>query len=130
MLNWYNLDCIKRDFGEAVQEAYDQGLVSRASLIELGVTLEDAQRQPIQIDEDINDGYIVCLTGDHYPAVMTQLTSYLSMKSEDPFPVAVSIFDLEFLCFYLDDPFELLYYLRQRSAHAGHFHAESDTNSF
>ena len=30
------------------------------------------------------------------------------------------------LCFYLDDPYELLYYLRQRSAHATYFRADSE----
>ena len=121
-----DLASVRRDFREAVQEAYDQGLVSMTTLVETGVTLEDVQGQPLQIDEDINDAYIVCLTGDYYPAVMSQLGTYLSKSSEDPYPVAVSIFDLEILCFYLDDPFELLYYLRQRSTHSDHFQAGSE----
>ena len=121
-----DVESVRRDFHEAVQEAYDQGVVSRTSLVGTGVTLEDAQGQPIQIDEDINDAYIICLTGDYYPAIMSQLGAYLSKSAGDPYPVALSIFELEILCFYLNDPFELLYYLRQRTAHADHFYADAE----
>ena len=43
-----------------------------------------------------------------------------------PFPVALSIFDLDIVTFYLQDPFELLYYLRQRSNHATLFKSDSE----
>lgn len=117
---------VRRDFREAVQEAYEQGLVSRAALVGAGATLEDDRGQPILLHHDVDDAYIICLTGDYYPAVMHQVDIYLNKGTEEPFPLAVSVFDLEMLCFYLDDPFELLYYLRQRTVHATHFRADSE----
>ena len=77
---------------EAIQEAYDQGLVSRTSLVGTGITLEDVQRRPILLDQDIDDAYIICLTGDYYPGVMHQLDVHLNKRTEDPYPIAVRYF--------------------------------------
>ena len=117
---------VRRDFREAIQQAYDQGVVSRSALIDGDHTLVDDRGQPVLINQKIDDAYIVCLTGDYYPAVMNQLDIYLQKGPQDPFPIALSIFDLDVVCFYLDDPFDLLYYIRQRSAHSRHFHSVSE----
>lgn len=121
-----DLEKLNLDFEEAVQEAYDQGLVCRKAILERGNTLKDDKGQTIKLHEAIDDAYIVCLTADHYPAVNIQLDAFLRKKNGDPYPLAMSVFDLDIVTFYLNDPFELLYYLRQRSTHAGHFKADSE----
>jgi hypothetical protein len=113
------------DFKLAVQEAYDQALLSRRSLLKREGRLFSAGKQ-ISLDERIDDAYILCITVDNYPAVMHQLDVYLAKKADAPFPIAVSIFDLDILAFYLPDPFEFAYYLRQRSALAGYYKADSE----
>ena len=117
---------VQRDFHKAIQQAYDQGAVSRSALLDGGCTFIDDRGQPVLVNHKIDDAYILCLTGDYYPAVMDQLDTYLEKRPRDPFPIALSIFDLQVLCFYLDDPFDLLYYIRQRSAHSDHFHSVSE----
>ena len=68
----------------------------------------------------------MCVTVDHYPAIMHQLDVYLTKRPDDPFPVAISIFDLDVLTFYLADPFEFAYYLRQRVALSDYYKADTE----
>ena len=117
---------IRQDFQQAVQDAYDQGLVCRSALIENGNSLADCTGRIIELPEAIDDAYILCLTGDYYPAVIFQARQFLQKKETDPFPLAMSVFDLDILTFYLNDPFDFLYYLRQRTSNSGHFFADSE----
>jgi hypothetical protein len=113
------------DFKLAVQEAYDQGLLSRQALLNKKDSLFSGDKQ-IHLSESIDDAYILCITVDHYPAVMHQLDVYLNKTVDDPFPVAISIFDLDILAFYLADPFEFAYYVRQRTALSAYYKADTE----
>ena len=119
-------ESLKGDFEDAVQDAYRQALLSKKAVLEAGSSLTVGEELPVRLLEAIDDAYIICLTGDHYPAVTTQVGAYLQKQESDPYPLAMSIFDLDIVTFYLADPFDLLYYLRQRSAHATHFSATSE----
>lgn len=109
-----NVTQIKEDFREAVQKAYDQGLICREAVINKNNKLVDSKGVELILGEYIDEAYIICVTTDHYPAVINQLYSYLSKKETDPYPLAMNIFDLDVVTYYLKDPFEFLYYLRQR----------------
>lgn len=113
------------DFKLAVQEAYDQGLLCRQALLGEGSKLF-VDGKEIKLREEIDDAYVLCVSLDHYPAVMHQLDVYLTKGPHDPFPLALSIFDLDVLTFYLTDPFEFGYYLRQRVALSDYFKAENE----
>ncbi len=89
----------------AVQEGYDQGVLCRRALLDRANRLF-INGQEIHLSESIDDAYILCVTVDHYPAVTHQVDVYLVKQPSDPFPVALSIFDLDVLAFYLPDPFE------------------------
>jgi SEC-C motif-containing protein len=118
-------DKLVGDFKLAVQEAYDQGVLCRQAVIGQANKLF-VEGKEIRLNESIDDAYILCVTVDHYPAIMHQLDVYLAKRHDDPFPVAISIFDLDVLTFYLDDPFEFAYYLRQRVALSGYFKADTE----
>ena len=120
---------LKRDFQSAVQEAYDQALLSRKAVLEGGASLSIDGKRIDQDLEAVDEAYIICLTGDHYPAVKLQLESYFQKEETDPYPIAMSIFDLDIVTFYLEDPFDLLYYLRQRTIHATHFKTDSEMST-
>jgi hypothetical protein len=113
------------DFEAAVQDAYDQALLSRQAILDRTNKLL-ANGTELHLPEAIDEAYILCITLDHYPAVTHQVDVYLKKGSGDPFPVALSVFDLDVLAFYLKDPFEFLYYLRQRVAFNDHFKANSE----
>jgi hypothetical protein len=109
-----NATKIREDFREAIQKAYDQGLICREAVINKNNKLITNNGVELVLGEYIDDAYIICVTTDHYPAVINQLHSYLNKKETDPFPVAMNLFDLDVVTYYLKDPFEFLYYLRQR----------------
>ena len=117
---------LRRDFKQAIQEAYAQGIISRKALLDKSTALLDESGQEIALPEEIDDAYIICLTGDHYPAITIQVDNYLQKDIGDPYPVAISIFDLEIVSFYLRDPFDFLYYMRQRSVHAEIIRSDSE----
>ena len=117
---------LKNDFQGAVQDAFDQALVSRKAILEDDSSLTVDGKGIDEVVEAVDEAYIICLTGDHFPAVTTQLELYLQKEESDPFPIAMSIFDLDTVIYYLKDPFDLLYYLRQRSDHATHFKSDSE----
>ena len=121
-----NEESLKGDFSEAVQKAYDQGLVCRASIIDKNNSLITNEGKELHLNEYIDDAFIICLTTDHYPAVTHQVDVYLNKKIEDPYPLAMSIFDFDIVVFYLKDPFEFLYYLKQRVKLSTYYKASSE----
>jgi hypothetical protein len=113
------------DFQSAIQDAYDQALLSRQAVLEQTNKLI-VEGKEIHLSEKLDGAYLLCVTLDHYPAVTHQVDVYLKRKQHDPIPIALSIFDLDVLAFYLNDPFEFVYYLRQRIALSSYFKADSE----
>jgi len=113
------------DFELAVQEAYDQALLCRKAILtgENKLFVDGAE---LRLKQTIDDAYILCVTVDHYPAVTHQADVYLRKDLPDPYPIALSIFDLDVIAFYLPDPSEFAYYLRQRTTLSDHFKADSE----
>src|SRR3989338_1215094 len=109
-----NVENLRKDFHNAVQEAYDQAIKCRDAILNQTAKLINSGGNEIQVDDSINDVYIICLTTDHYPAIAYQARAFLTKKPGNPNPITISIFDLDVLAYYLKDPFEFLYYLRQR----------------
>ena len=70
------------DFKLAVQEAYDQALLCRRALLDRDSNLLVGGKE-IHLGESIDDAYILCVTLDHYPAVMHQVDVYLAKKPDD-----------------------------------------------
>ena len=119
---------LRKDFMQAVQDAYDQGLKGREALLAGECQLEDEHGNPIALPRAIDEVYILCVTGDHYPAVISQARVFLQKQEDDAHPIMMSIFDLDVVTHYLNDRFKLLYYLRQRTVHEAHFITESEMN--
>lgn len=115
---------LKSDFKEGVQKAYEQGLACRGAILGDSVEFISDTGEKIQIHETVNDAYLLCVLSDEYPALIHQVEAYLSKKSSDPHPVVINLFDLEIITHYLNDPFELFYYVRQRTALANYFRGE------
>ena len=117
---------LKRDFSKAVQEGYKQALSGRIALIEQGFELTDSSDKPIALPNEIDEVYVLCVTGDYYPAVLLQARGFLEKEEEYPFPVVLSLFDLDIVSHYLSDKYEFLHYLRQRSNHYEYYLADSE----
>lgn len=110
-----NDEKLRQDFVQAIQDSYDQGVLCRDAIIAKQNLLVDESGKKVILDDRINDVYIVCVTSDHYPAVTFQTKTFLKKQSpESLYPIAINIFDLDILAYYLSDPFEFIYYVRQR----------------
>ena len=117
---------LRADFTKAVQDAYNQSITARRALLDGNHSLSDATGAAISLPNELDEVYILCLTGDYYPAVLTQARVYLQKRDTDPHPILLSIFDLDLVSHYLTDRYDFLYYLRQRSTYALHFMADSE----
>ena len=117
---------LRRDFVKAVQEAFDQAIKGKKALTESGYDLIGQNGSPVPIPVEVDEVFILCVSGDHYPAVMTQAKVHLNRDEDNSSPIILSLFDLDVVSFYLQDRYEFLYYLRQRSTHAERFFANSE----
>ncbi len=117
---------IRGDFTGAIQEAYAQGLACRRALLAGGYSLKNSDGNPIVQMEDIKDAYVICLTLDHFPALTFMIDGLLEKGSGDPYPVAISVFELDALTTYLPGPYDFVYYIRNRVIWADKIRAASE----
>ena len=114
------------DFQGAVQDAYEQGIVSRRKILEKESKFIDDAGKEIQLSEEIDEVYIMGITTENYPSLTHQSHVMLNKKNDDPFPIVLTIFDLELLTHYLDDPYDFLYYIKQRISLMDYFKADEE----
>ena len=119
-------DQLQKDFKGAVQDAYEQGLVSRHKILERDAEFFDESGNAIHISEEIDEVYIMGITMENYPSLTHQVHVILEKKDDDPYPIVLTIFDLELLVHYLDDPFDFLYYIKQRTLLMDYFRADEE----
>ena len=117
---------IKADFTGAIQDAYAQGLTCRQALLGGGYSLKDNEGNPIAQTEDIKDAYVICLTLDHFPGLPSMVDGLLEKGSRHPYPVAISVFELDAITTYLPGPYDFVYYIRNRVMWADKIRAASE----
>lgn len=66
------------------------------------------------------------ITTENYPALVHQVHTMLKKDDRDPFPLFMSVFDLELITHYLKDPYDFLYYVRQRINLINYFRANEE----
>lgn len=117
---------LQKDFQGAVQDAYEQGLVSRQKILERDAIFFDESGNIIELSEEIDEVYMMGITTENYPSLTHQAHVLLEKKDEDPYPIVLTIFDLELLIHYLDDPYDFLYYIKQRTLLMDCFKADEE----
>lgn len=121
-----NDEQLQKDFKGAIQDAYNQGLVCRNKILERGCKFIDEHDNEIKLSEDIDEVYIMGITTENYPSLTHQAHVMLNKKDNEPFPLFSTIFDLELLTHYLSDPYDFLYYIRQRTSLMDYFKADEE----
>jgi hypothetical protein len=121
-----NDEQLKKDFKGAVQDAYNQGLVSRQKILERGCRFYNGLGEEIKLSEEIDEVYILGITTENYPSLTHQAHMMLDKNEADPYPLFSTTFDLELLTHYLSDPYDLLYYIRQRTSLMDVFKADEE----
>ena len=117
---------LRRDFKAAIQDGYDQATACRRALLNRRHKFVDNAGNELRLEESLDEAYLVCLTSDDYPSLNRQTAQFLTRKAGNPAPIAISLFDLDVLTFYLKDPFDFVYYQRQRTATADYYIAENE----
>lgn len=117
---------IREDFNAAVQAAYEQGLKSREAVLEGRCSLTHDEGKPVPLPESIADAYVLCLTSSPFPVVTNMLDSFLGKEPHQPYPIAMSLFDLDIVTTYLEDPFLLLHYIKHRTESPDRIHGTKE----
>jgi hypothetical protein len=111
-----NDEALITDFKGAVQDAYKQGNVSRDAILSNNAKFIKETGEEVELIDHINEVYIGVLVTEHYPSLLHQVSTYLERSEGQPAPVAFTLFDLDIVAHYMKDPFDFMYYLRQRIA--------------
>jgi hypothetical protein len=121
-----DFDQLQKDFKEAVGDAYKQGLIARKEIIDRNAKFFNENGAEITLSEDIDEVYIMGITLENYPAITPQTRTLLAKNDDDPYPLFLTMFDLELLTHYLIDPYDFLYYIRQRISLMDFFIADEE----
>jgi len=121
-----NDEQLQTDFQGAVQDAYNQGLVSRKKILNRSAKFFDKDGKELILSEGIDEVYIMGITTENYPSLTHQSHVMLDKKDDEPFPIFSTIFDLELLVHYLNDPYDFLYYIKQRILLMDYFKADEE----
>jgi hypothetical protein len=83
---------------------------------------------PFRAPSKIDEAFVLCVTSDAFPAsaFLWKLLIWDPTQKENIIPMAISIFDLDVISFYLKDPFEILFYLKQRYLFASNTFTQSE----
>lgn len=117
---------LNKDFKGAVQDAYDQGLVSKLYLLDKKASYYKEDNTELKLPENIDEVFILGVTSENYPSLAHQAHIMLKKKENDPYPLFLTIFDLELLVHYLNKPHDFLYYIRQRIRLMDYFKADEE----
>lgn len=123
-----SIDQLEKDFKGAVQDAYQQGLVSRDRILKRPANFFDASGNEIFLSESIDEVYILVVTTENYPSLAHQSLILLQKNESDPFPLVMTVFDLDLIIHYLSNPYELFYYIRQRISLADYYVSTEEMN--
>lgn len=121
-----NFDQIQKDFKGAVQDAYEQALVCKDRIIEKKANFFNENGEKIELSEDIEEVYLLVTTTENYPTLTHQSFTLLNKQTENPYPLILTIFDLELIGHYLPNPYDFLYYVRQRIDLMEYFRADEE----
>lgn len=121
-----NFEQLQKDFKAAVQDAFKQGLICRERILEKSATFYDSTGSRIELSEEIDEVYILGITTENYPTLTHQTSILLEKNDNSPHPLFLTIFDLELVLFYLYNPYDFLYYVRQRIQLMEYFNANEE----
>lgn len=117
---------LKTDFQGAVQDSYDQALLSRENILEGNTVFKNEKGQKINLSEDIDEVYLMSLTTENYPSLAHQAKILLKKEIENPYPIVLTLFDLEIVAYYLKNAYDFLYYIKQRAELTEYFIADEE----
>lgn len=113
------------DFTDGIQVAYHQWIDSRKEILSKGSKFF-IWKEEIRLHEEIDECYIIAITSENYKWLSLQSFLLLEQSWDNPFPLILSLFDLETILYYLNDKYDFLYYVRQRTKFYKNFLADTE----
>jgi len=112
-----NSQQIKKDFQNAVQDAYDQALDCSQLLQAEDTVLKNENGDIINIPRQYKAILPMCVVSDHYPALATQSRQFLKFKVGNVIkqPFVTDVFFIDTLSEMLPSPLHIFDYLIKRS---------------
>jgi hypothetical protein len=121
----------QRDFKHSVQFGYEQAIdVKRRILESEEVTFFDEKGNPYFSVKrsEVENIYILCVTINPRGPFGTDLSYELEKSESEPFPLAVSLFDLDTICKHINKPEQFIGYLHARERLHGRVHTGDELN--
>ncbi|MBN8538553.1 MAG: hypothetical protein J0M15_16005 [Deltaproteobacteria bacterium] len=118
---------LQKDFQAGVQDAFNQGKLARKCILDRKATFVDDRGRAVKGIESVEEVYVLVVTTENYPSLAHQSRVLLQKEEADPLPMILTIFDLEIVAHYLKNPYEFLYYVRQRIALADQVIADEES---
>lgn len=111
---------IKRDFGMAIQSAYDQGLSCAQLIANDRMELEVAGSGKFKISRIFKEIFIFCVLSDHYPSLAFQASQFLKFEQTEWIrpPFVMDVFLLDAMTEMLQSPLRFLSYISRRVMYA------------
>jgi len=113
------------DFTDGIQAAYHQWIESRNEILTKNADFY-IWGEKVNLHEEIDECYIIAITSENYKWLSIQSYHLLEQSWDNPFPLILSLFDLETILYYLNDKYDFLYYVRQRTRFYKNFMADSE----
>ncbi|WP_264940913.1 SEC-C domain-containing protein [Sphingomonas caeni] len=112
-----NSQAINRDFSSAVQSAYDQAITCINCLRSGTPIYSEGKRINLDDLKSIRKFYPICITSEHYPALLFQCAQFLRTLDEDylSYPLVFDIFTLDVITEFLNTPLYFCDYLAKRA---------------
>ncbi|MFA9191851.1 SEC-C domain-containing protein [Flavobacterium sp. FZUC8N2.13] len=122
-----NLDAIKKDFKAAIEDAFNQGIVAKESLLNPEGLIFNCENTNFSINNlrGIEEYYIVTIVLENYPA-LTHQSHVMLGETNTEVPVTLNIFDLDLLVKYLNKPVNFLDYISKRVKFSKKYKAENE----
>lgn len=112
-----NINKLKSDFKASIQKAYEQALRTRNYLSsQKDAVFFNQKKQTLCSfkESDYDECLLMTVTAESFGGLACNLSFLLNKSEDDPYPLAISQFDLELLLTRLDTPEKFLDYIRQR----------------
>jgi hypothetical protein len=112
-----NDKCIRDDFRNGVQDAYDQAVFCAQCLDDERYTLTTVDGAGLALPYKLQEIYVFCVVSDHYPALSFQALQFLKtveVVRVQP-PLVMDVFALDAMTEMLQSPLQFLSYVNRRA---------------
>jgi SEC-C motif len=119
------------DFENSIQFGFEQALEVKRRILEAEETtfFDEKGREWFTIKRGkVKKLYIVCITATPRGLFGTDLSYELSKPADEPFPLALRLFDFDLICKHLNGPGQFVSYLLEREGLHGHVRTGDELN--